>query len=83
MEKDRDTVDILLEQLEKQHKLTSILTNGLVKVSLGILVMVGVISALTICSYFWSPDSYSCSIDNSNSTQTDSEFTIGGENIDN
>lgn len=72
------TIDILLDQLEKTHKLTSVLTTGLVKVSIGILIAVSVVAVATIGSYFWSPDSYSYSIDNTNSTQTDSNIDIGG-----
>lgn len=78
MSNDDKTVNILLDQLEKTHKLTSILTTGLVKVSIGILVAVA-----TIGSYFWSPDSYDYNIDNTNSTQLDSNTSIGGEDIDN
>ncbi|APF22349.1 hypothetical protein [Clostridium butyricum] len=83
MSNDDKTVNILLDQLEKTHKLTSILTTGLVKVSIGILVAVTVVAVATIGSYFWSPDSYDYNIDNTNSTQLDSNTSIGGEDIDN
>ena len=74
---EKNTINILLDQLEKQHKLTSVLTNGLVKVSIGILISVVIIAVFTVTSYFWCPQDWTSQVSGDNNTTTQ---TIGGDN---